>query len=201
MAGTSGEHGGRDPIDDLGEAWRWGVGASRLMGERLLELYGEVGAAAFNGATRHGEDDLRQVRIDMERWVDLSVELFDRAFSIMRRMAGDEQRGNEAADGVSLTGRAGARCTGELWVHNVSDGDRRPPVMRCPVLASAGGDQIPASHVKIEIDPVPLRGGSSRRVSILVDVPGSACGVYHGQILSDASPDSVIPVRVKVENG
>jgi hypothetical protein len=198
MAGTTGEEQGRDPVDDLGEAWRWGIDASRQMGERLLELYGQVGAAAFDGLARNGGDDLRQVRRDMERWVDLSVELFDRAFTIMRRLGSDERDGNGGAPAASLVGRAGARCSGEIWVHNVSDGDRRTPVLRCPGLASADGSQIPASHVVIESDPGPLRAGASRRVSVLVDVPAGAAGIYHGQILSDASPDSVIPLRLEV---
>lgn len=198
MAGTTGEDHGRDPVDDLGDAWRWGIDASRQMGERLLELYGEVGAAAFDGLGRNGNDELRQVRRDMERWVDLSVELFDRAFTVMRRLAGDERNGNGPSPAASLVGRAGARCSGEIWVHNVSDGDRRPPVLRCPGLTSADGSHIPASQVIIEVDPGPLSAGASRRVSVLVDVPAAASGIYHGQILSDASPDSVIPLRLDV---
>lgn len=198
MGRTTGEEHGRDPVDDLGEAWRWGIDASRQMGERLLELYGQVGAAAIDGVARNGGDDLRQVRRDMERWVDLSVELFDRAFTVMRRLGGDERNGNGAVPAASLVGRPGARCSGEIWVHNVSDGDRRTPVLRCPGLTSADGSQIPASEVTIETDPGPLRAGASRRVAVLVDVPASAAGIYHGQILSDASPDSVIPLRLDV---
>lgn len=199
MGGTTGEEHGRDPVDDLGEAWRWGIDASRQMGERLLELYGQVGAAALDGVARNGGDDLRQVRRDMERWVDLSVELFDRAFTVMRRLGSDERNGNGVAPApASLTGRPGARCSGEIWVHNVSNGDRRTPVLRCAGLTSADGSQIPASHVIIETDPGPLRAGASQRVSVLVDVPASAAGIYHGQILSDASPDSVIQLRLDV---
>lgn len=198
MSVGTGEERGRDPVDDLGEAWRWGIDASRQMGERLLELYGRAGAAAFDGLARTGSDDLRQVRIDMERWVDLSVELFDRAFSIMRRLGSDEGNGNGAAPGVSLAGPAGGRCSADVWVHNVSDGDRQAPVLRCPGLTSAAGSQISESHVWIETDAGPLPSGGSRRVSVVVDVPEDAAGVYHGQILSDASPDSAIPLRLRV---
>ena len=35
-------------------------------------------------------------------------------------------------------------------------------------------------------------------MAVLVDVPAAAAGIYHGQILSDASPDSVIPLRLDV---
>ena len=204
MAGTAGEQ-GRDPVDDLGEAWRWGIDASREMGERLLELYGEVGSSAFNGLGRNGGEELRQVRMDMERWVDLSVALFDRAFSLLRVLGGDggngSGNGSAAQERLSLAGRAGARCSGELWVHNVSGGERSTPVLRCSALTSAGGDEIAASRVCIEADPAPLQGGASRRATVVVDVPAAAVGVYHGYILSEASPDSVILLRLTVDDG
>ena len=205
MAGTTGDEQGRDRIDDLGEAWRWGIDASRQMGERLLELYGEVGARAFEGMARNGGDELKQVRRDMERWVDLSVDLFDRAFSLLRVMSGDDQRSNSAGNGngaperISLAGPAGGRCTGELWVHNVAGAERHTPVLRCSAMTSAGGGEIPAARVRIEADRAPLAGGTSRRVAIEVDVPADAAGVYHGQILSDVSPDSVILLRLAVD--
>jgi hypothetical protein len=99
---------------------------------------------------------------------------------------------------VTLAGPAGGRCSGEVWIHNVSGGQRSTPVLRCPGLTSAAGSEIPASHITIEIDPGPLPADASRRVSIVVDVPAAAAGTYHGQILSDASPDSVIPIRLQV---
>jgi hypothetical protein len=203
MAGTAGENQGRD---DLGEAWRWGIDASRQMGERLLELYGEVGKSAFDGLAGNGGDELRQVRIDMERWVDLSVTLFDRAFSLLRVLGGDGQNGNGNGNGhgaperISLRGPAGARCGGDLWVHNVSGGERATPLLRCSALNSAAGDEIAASHVLIDTEQEPLHGGASRRVTVEVDVPADAAGVYHGQILSDASPDSVILLRLTVDD-
>jgi hypothetical protein len=45
------------------------------MGERLLRPYSQAGAAAFTRLAGDGGDELRQVRIDMERWVDLSLEI------------------------------------------------------------------------------------------------------------------------------
>ncbi len=202
MAGTAGENQGRDPVEDLGEAWRWGIDASRQMGDRLLELYGEVGASALDGLARNGGDELRQVRMDMERWVDISVNLFDRAFSLLRVLAGDGQNGNGNGHGaperIFLTGPAGGRCRGELWIHNVAGGERSSPVIRASALTSGVGGEIAASHVRIEADPAPLHGGASRRATVVVDVPADAAGVYHGHILSDASPDSVILLRLTV---
>ena len=199
MAGQSEDEQGREPIDDLGEAWRWGVDASRRMSERLLDLYGQVGAATLDGLARNGTDDLRQVRKDMDRWVDLSVALFDRAFAVMRTMAGEGNgAGAGAPERISLCGAPGDTCTGELWVHNVAGGERRAPVVLCSALTSATGGEIPASQVRIDAGRGPLDGGTSRRMTVAVDVPPGAAGVYHGHIVSDASPDGVILLRLDV---
>src|SRR5215213_4814123 len=77
--------------DDLGEMWRWGLETSQLMGERVLELYQDLGKAAVGGDL---VDELRRARIDMERWVDLSVEVFDRTFSVLQRLAADGDGGD-----------------------------------------------------------------------------------------------------------
>lgn len=200
MAGTQGDHQGREPVDDLGEAWRWGLETSQLIGERLLDLYRDVGASAFNGSGRGLDEDIRQVRIDMERWVDLSVEVFDRAFAIMRRLGDNGADAGGPAGNVSLTGPAGVACSGEMWVHNTSDGERAAPSLRCPGLAAAGGGDLPGSIVRFELDPGPLAGRSSRTVAVVVDIPASAPpGIYHGHILSDASPSEPVPLRLQVE--
>jgi len=200
MPGTRGDERGREPPDDLGEPWRWGLETSQLIGERLLELYRDVGASAFNGSGRGLDEDLRQVRIDMERWVDLSVEVFDRAFAIMRRLGDNGHGAAEGGEGVSLTGFPGAPCSGDMWVHNTSDDERAAPVLRCPGLAAAGGGDLPGSAVSFELDLQPLAGRTSRKVTVVVDTPTSASqGIYHGQILSDASPASAIPLRVHVQ--
>ena len=169
------------------------------MGERLLGLYSEVGTAAFNRFGRDGGEDLRQVRIDMERWVDLSVELFDRAFAVMQRLGADGNDDRPPAERLSLVGAAGTTCVGELWVHNVSDAERTPPVFRCGGLTSARGDEIAASQVSFRVGTEPLNGRTSRKLFVVVDVPASTMpGIYHGQVLSDASPDAAVPLRVDV---
>ena len=201
MAGTPGDEPGRNGAGELGDAWQWGLEASRLMGERLLGLYSEVGESTFTRFGREGSDDLRRIRIDMERWVDLSVELFDRAFVIMRRL-GENGDNDGASDAVSLAGPAGASCVGELWVHNVADSERTPPAFRCTGLTSFEGDRIAGSAVRFDLDRGPLNGQSSRKVYVVVAVPGSTTpGMYHGQILSEASPNAAVALRVDVRDG
>ena len=203
MAGSPGDEFGRDRAGDLDDAWQWGLETSRLMAERLIDLYSDVGTATFSRLAGDG-DDLRQIRRDMERWVDLSVELFDRAFSVMRRL-GDNADGNgqrTPVHGVSLIGLAGATCIGELWLHNLSDGDRTPPELRSTGLLSADGSEIPRAAVRFSVDTEPLNGHGRRRVSVIVDVPSSTRpGIYHGQILSDASPDAPVALRLDVRDG
>lgn len=202
MAATPGDHAGRDPTGDLGDAWNWGFEASRLMGQRLLELYSEVGEATFSRFNREKSDDLRQIRIDMERWVDVSVELFDRAFVIMKRL-GDNGRDDGASVGnLALVGSPGASSIGELWVHNVSDAERTPPALRCTGLTSFQGDLIGGAQVRFQVDTGPLNGQTSRKVYVVVAVPAAAApGIYHGQVLSAASPDSALPIRIVVRDG
>lgn len=201
MAGTPGDEPGRNGASDLGEAWQWGLDGSRLMGERLLDLYSEVGDAAFTRFGRTGSDDVRRIRIDMERWVDLSVELFDRAFVIMRRLGENGDHGN-ASDAVALVGSAGETCVGELWVHNVADSERTPPAFRCAGLTSFEGDRIAGSEVRVDVDNGPLDGQTSRKVYVVVAIPSStAPGIFHGQILSEASLDTAVALRVDVRDG
>lgn len=199
MPGIPGDEGGREPTGDAGEAWRWGVEASQLMADRLLDLYREAGATTFSGANRDLGDDLRRVQIDMERWVDLSVEVFDRAFAVLRRLGGNGHR-EEHDERVSLVVSAGHRASGQLWIHNLAGAQRSVPVLRCPGVSTADGNEIAGSRVCFESDPAPLGGATTRRVLVVVDVPPSASpGVYHGQILSDASPDAAVALRVVVQ--
>lgn len=207
MAGTPRDERDPDPARDVGDAWQWGLETSRVMGERLLELYSQVGTTAFTRvAGGGGGDELRQVRRDIERWVDLSVDVFDRAFSVMRRLA-DDGNGNGSGAGpppdrVSLIGLAGGTCVGELWLHNLADGERPAPVLRSTGLLSADGSSIPSSAIRFEADPAAIDGRGRRNVSVLVEVPESALpGIYHGQIVSDASPDAPVALRLDVRRG
>ena len=197
MAGASGE----GDLGDAGDVWQWGVETSRLMGERLLDLYSQVGTATFERLRGNGSDEVRQVRRDMERWVDLSVELFDRAFSVMRRLDGDANTNGDRGpvDQLTMIGMAGAACIAELWLHNLSDDERGAPVLRATGLLSAAGWEIPAAAVRVDVERAPLDGRGRRSVSVIVDIPGSTpAGIYHGQILSEASPDRPVALRVDV---
>lgn len=199
MPGTPGDERGWEPDEDLGELWRWGLEASQQMGERLVDLYRQVGTAATVGLGRDLDEELRRARIDMERWVDLSFAVFDRASAIMQRLAADGDGAGVPAERVSLEGHAGEPCSGFLWVHNLADDERVAPGLRCPGLTAVGGDRIAGERVCFEGDPEPLPGRTSRKVSVVVDVPESApLGIYHGQILSDASPEHAVPICVEV---
>lgn len=189
----------RAPVGELGEPWRWGIETSQLMAERLLEMYGELGTGVAGGLGRDLDEELRRMQIDIERWVDLSVDVFDRTLAIVRRLAGDGRDPPTGAEVVSLETFAGTVCSGQVWVHNVSGEERAAPCLRCTGLATASGAQIGPSSVRFDVDPAPLATGTSRSVTVSVEVPDSAPpAVYHGLILSDASPESVIPLRVRV---
>lgn len=189
-----------DQADDLGEPWRWGIETSRLMAERLFDLYRDMGSAATGRFGKDLEDDIRQARVDMERWVDFSVEMFDRAFSIMRRLASDgEQNGRATTEQVVVAAKPGRLCTAQFWVHNLSDVEHQPPALRCPGLACVGGASIEGDRVTFDAGPSPLPAKASREVTLTVDVPAStAPGTYHGQILSETTPDTAVPLCVRV---
>lgn len=181
--------------EELSEPWRWGLETSNFISRRLLDLYGELGS---NGSRADLDEELRRARIDIERWVDLSVELFDRSFRILRRLAADGSS-DTRPDSVSLDADPGTTACGEMWLHNVSAGEQTSPGLHCPGLWSAGGAELEGSRIRFVVDPGPLPGRSSRRVAVVVDVPASASpGAHHGVILSDASPEVAIPLRVVV---
>ena len=181
--------------DELTEPWRWGVETSSFISERLIELYRELGS---NGSRGDLDEELRRARVDMERWVDLSVDVFDRAFRILRRLAADGAS-DPRPDCVTLEATAGSTSCEEIWLHNVSAEERRSPELRCPGLWNAQGSTIGSEHVRFVVDPEALPGRTSRRVAIVVEVPTSSRpGIHHGVILSDASPEVALLLRVAV---
>ncbi len=201
MPGTPGDE--RDGEGDQGDPWQWGIEASRQMGDRLFDLYRQLGTAGLGRTDGDLDEELRRARIDMERWVDLSFEVFDRAFALVRRLAdeGGNPRAVDGAERVSIVGAPGVTCSGPMWVHNLSDDERAAPWLRCAGLASAGGAQIDGDRVHFDGGREPLPGRWSRQLTVVVEVPESAPpGTYHGQILSDTSPEHAVPLCVAIGN-
>ncbi len=188
---------GSSLVEQLGEPWLWGLETSSFISKRLIDVYRELGPSGFGGDL---DEELRRARIDIERWVELSVEVFDRSFRVLRRLAGDGDGSDTAPGTVSVDASAGTTACGELWLHNVSSGEQTSPELTCPGLWSAEGEEIPSSSVRFVVDPAPLAGRASRRVAVVVEVPAStSSAVFHGVVLSDASPELAIPLRVAVQ--
>src|SRR5215212_779026 len=84
-----------DGLRELGDVWRVGLDGAQVMAERVLDLYANLPATA-RMTTGDPDAELRRVRIDLERAVDLSVDVFDRVLTIAARLdpatAGDDDR-------------------------------------------------------------------------------------------------------------
>ena len=86
-----------------------------------------------------------------------------------------------------------------LWVHNVGLTSRPAPDLRCGALTSFDGNQIAASHVRVDCAALPIEAQNSRAVDVSVEVPtGTPAGTYHGLILSSDDPDTSMRVRLRV---
>ncbi len=192
--------GNTDPafdIGDLGDLWSWGFDTSRAMSERVLEMYRDLGSSA--GVSRDVESELRHVRLDLERLADLTVDVFDRLLTVVGRVVKERGEPQAERDGIALRASAGETASAEVWVHNISTEERPTPQLLCTDLATADGSQIPSSRIRLDLAIAPIAAANSRKFLLVVDVPDmSPQGVYHGLLISDASSDSVISVRVEV---
>lgn len=197
MAGT-GREDDHSQAGTGGDAWSWGTEMSRAMAERLLGMYRDMGSMA---ADKDLDGQIRRIRADLDRWVDLSVEVFDRAFSVVRHLAGSDGHHppETRARGVSIFGAPGRTLSGEVWSHNVSAEDRPVPELACTGLVSAEGSEISRDRIRFESDGDGVEASSSRRAFVVVDVPATApAGTYHGQIVAASAPDSAIALAVHV---
>jgi hypothetical protein len=189
-----------DGLRELSDVWRVGLDGAQVMAERVLDLYTNLPATA-RMSPGDPDTELRRVRIDLERAVDLSVDVFDRVLTIAARLdpsaAHDDQpRPHEVVD---LEAVAGDAASTELWVHNVGLTTRPAPDLRCGALTSFDGNQIAASHVRVDGAALPIEAQNSRAVEVSVEVPlGTPAGTYHGLILSGDDPDTSMRVRLRV---
>jgi hypothetical protein len=189
-----------DGLRELGDVWRVGLDTAQVMAERVLDLYRNLPATARMAPADSGAE-LRRVRIDLERAVDLSVDVFDRVLTIAARLdpSPDRHDHRHAHEVVELEVAAGRTASAELWAHNVSLTSRPAPGLRCSALANFDGTRIPETCVRIDCAPHPVEAQNSRPVEVFVDVPASTpVGTYHGLILSDDDSDASMRVRLRV---
>jgi len=186
-------------IGDFGGLWAWGLDTSREMSERVFEMYRDLGTSAMRVVSGDMESELRSVRLDLERVADLTIDVFDRLLAVVRRVSEDSAEAETDRDGIALRVLAGGTASAEAWVHNISAEDHAVPRLHCTDLSTAAGEQIPASRIRLDVAAAPIEAGNSRKLTLMVDVP-AVCqlGVYHGLLISDASTDSAIRVRVEV---
>ncbi len=69
-----------DGLRELSDVWRVGLDGAQVMAERVLDLYTNLPATA-RMTPGDPDTELRRVRIDLERAVDLSVDVFDRVLT------------------------------------------------------------------------------------------------------------------------
>jgi hypothetical protein len=192
------EDGASEADGDVGDLWSWSVDTSRVITERLLGMYRELGTSAIRLATGDLDGELRRVRMDAERLADLSVEVFDRMVVVARRLAEQNGSANGEPGGVSLHVRPGHTASAQVWLHNVSSDDHPAPTLFCTPLTAPDGSRIPETDVVVGLASEPIAAWNSRGVVVTVHAPESASGLYRGWLLSDADPDSAIAVRVEV---
>lgn len=187
-----------DGLGALGDLWQFGLDTTRTMADRVQDLYAGL---ASGRATDGIDDELRQLRIDLERVVDLSVDVFDRLLHVARRV---ERRGDDgpvAGEAVSIRASAGAKGRAAVWVHNVSSSEQPSPDLRCGPLTMFDGTELPAQGVHLVGAPHAIAANNSRQVDLVVEIPGDAVpGVYHGLVLARA-PEASIRVQVEVTDG
>jgi hypothetical protein len=192
-----------DGVRDLTDAWQVGLDAAQAMAQRVLDLYRDLPASTATGARGSLDGELRRLRVDLERAVDLSMDVFDRVLAIVGRLdpptAADADDAGARDDLVELDAVAGARASAPLWLHNVSSASRPAPPLRCSALTNARGRVIAQKHARVEGSTHPVDAQNSRPLTLVVDVPaGTAAGVYHGLLLSGDDGDSVLRVQVRV---
>jgi hypothetical protein len=91
-----------DGLRELSDVWRVGLDGAQVMAERVLDLYTNLPATA-RMTPGDPDTELRRVRIDLERAVDLSVDVFDRVLTLAARLdpstaPDDQPRAYEVVD-------------------------------------------------------------------------------------------------------
>ena len=189
---------GHDNVDDL---WSWGVEASRAMSERVFTLYRDLGSSAIRVGTGDLEGELAKVRLDVERVVDQSLEVFDRFFAVVGQVVDARGAGGTmAGELLVLRAAPGDSASADVWVHNTSSEEHSAPRLHLPGLSTVDGVCIAPSRIRVSVSPAPIDGGNSRRVTLVIDVPQCAqFGTYYGSLIVDVGVDSAMLVRLEVD--
>lgn len=190
-----------DALRDLGELWRFGLETSRAMAERVVDLYRDVPVGP-RGAGADPDTELRRLRIDLERALDLSIDVFDRVLALASRIEPRPGDGGGADAGpLVVRGRPGDRAHGTLWIHNRADRDEPAPALRCTDLTTFAGAVIPARHVRVDLADEPIAAWNSRAAELVVTVPeATPPGAYVGLVIAADDADLSFRVRVDVSD-
>jgi hypothetical protein len=197
------ERGASDPNRDLGELWSFGLEVSQVMADRIVEMYREL-PSILQGASGDLDTEMRRLRIDLERAVDLAVGVFDRMLALSRRVAGNGAGApDDSGDNRVLVLRAspGGVGSGELWIQNRGESDEPAPALWCTDLRSAEAHVIPADWVEVTTIDTPIAARSSRSARLRVALASDTrTGTYHGLVLARDDPDLTFRVRVDVSD-
>ncbi len=194
------ERDGGDARNDIGDLWSWGADASRAMSERVGTLYSALSSSATRFETGDLEDELAKVRLDIDRLVDLSLDVFDRFFAVVSGVVEGRASGGTPGELLNLRAAPGDTASAEMWVHNSSNEEHAAPRLHLPGLTTVDGACIPPSGIRVSASPAPIDGGNSRRVTLVIDVPPDAgCGNYYGALIADRAVESALLVRLEVE--
>jgi hypothetical protein len=177
-------------LDDL---WRFGLDASQQMTARVTDLYREAGPSVARMMRGDVEGELRQLRLDIERATDLSLDVLERGLELLRWLARDAPIGQQGHGGVTVRATPGGTTHADLWVHNVGLRGGTPPELRCTDLVQFDGSCIDAANVQVVGDASPVGAEQSHRFILVVSVPATApSGTYRGLVLSsDAETHSI----------
>lgn len=192
-----------DPARDLGELWSFGIEASQAMAQQLAAMYQDLPSLLL-WPTGDLDAELRRLRIDLERAVDLAVDVFDRMLTLSRRAADRAADAHATNDGdrlLLLRGSPGGIGVGELWIHNRGDDHEQVPVLWCTDLHSGEGNRIPAECLELTATDTAITPGSTRRVAVRIAIGSDTpSGAYHGLVLARDDHDVSFRVRVDVSH-
>lgn len=187
------------PAPERDDLWAWGATTSRAMAERVSDMYRGLGSSMSRLVPPELDAELGQLRLDAERLADLSFDVFDRLLTVVGSIVDGSDRRTRAQEELCLAATAGETASADVWVHNVSTDARPAPRLHLPGLTSADGTRIPDGAIRLTAGDVPIDAGNSRRFTLAVEIPaGTPGGSYHGVLISDASVDAAMLVRVDV---
>ena len=187
-----------DGVDALGDLWQFGLDTTRSMAQRVEELYaGLSGARPCPGSTTScgSSGSISSVRSTCRSTCSTV------SCRVARRVERRDDLAPVVTEAVAIRATPGEQRSAAVWVHNVSAAEQCAPDVRCGPLTMFDGTALPDAGVQLVTSTIPIAANNSRRLDLVVDVPGDAApGVYHGLVLA-RPPDASIRVRVEVTNG